>query len=99
MKNSEPLIRQTALVIGGGLIGLCAAVRLQNIGADVTLIEPEEKPKGASWGNAGHLAVEQVQPLALPATIRSAYSRLFPRGTNTVAGKPCKRAAKAIDWP
>ncbi len=80
MKNDHALSGKTALIIGGGLVGLSAAVRLQNIGADVTLFEPEEKPKGASWGNAGHLAVEQVQPLASPATIRSAYSRLFPRG-------------------
>ena len=80
MKNDKSLYGMTVLVIGGGLVGLSAAVRLQNIGADVTLIEPEEKPKGASWGNAGHLAIEQVEPLASPATIRSAYSRLFPRG-------------------
>ena len=80
MKNEHAFSGKTALIIGGGLVGLSAAVRLQNIGVDVTLFEPEEKPKGASWGNAGHLATEQVQPLASPATIRSAYARLFPRG-------------------
>ncbi|WP_017672328.1 FAD-binding oxidoreductase [Blastomonas sp. AAP53] len=80
MKNGKHLAGTTALVVGGGLIGLCAATRLQHIGADVTLIEPEEKPKGASWGNAGHLAIEQIQPLASLATIRSVPARLFPRG-------------------
>lgn len=80
MKNDKALYGTTALVIGGGLVGLSAAVRLQNMGADVTLIDPEEKPKGASWGNAGHIATEQVQPLASPSTIRSAHARLFPRG-------------------
>lgn len=80
MKNDQVLSGKTALVIGGGLVGLSAAVRLQKIGVAVTLFEPQEKPKGASWGNAGHLAIEQVQPLASPATIRGAYARLFPRG-------------------
>lgn len=65
----------TALVIGGGLVGLSVAENLQQAGIAVTLCEPDASPQGASWGNAGHLAVEQVLPLASPATIASA-----PRG-------------------
>lgn len=80
MKNSSSFSRATALVIGGGLVGLSAALRLQRQGWMVTLFEPQEKPQGASWGNAGHIAVEQVQPLASLATIRSAWGRLYPRG-------------------
>ncbi|ESZ86975.1 MAG: FAD-dependent oxidoreductase [Blastomonas sp. CACIA14H2] len=80
MKNSSHPSRATALVIGGGLVGLCAALQLQRAGCIVTVLEPQEKPQGASWGNAGHIAVEQVQPLASLATIRSAWSRLHPRG-------------------
>jgi D-amino-acid dehydrogenase len=70
----------TSIVVGGGLIGLSAALNLQRVGLSVTVIEPQEKPQGASWGNAGHLAVEQVQPLASPATVKSAIGRLYPRG-------------------
>jgi len=33
-----------------------------------------------SWGNAGHIAIEQVEPLASMATVRSMPRRLFPRG-------------------
>ena len=80
MKNSSHPSRATALVIGGGLVGLCAALQLQRAGSIVTVLEPQEKPLGASWGNAGHIAVEQVQPLASLATIRSAWGRLHPRG-------------------
>jgi D-amino-acid dehydrogenase len=80
MKNSAPLSGKTALVVGGGLIGLAAALGLQRAGAIVTVIEPEPEPRGASWGNAGHIATEQVQPLASIATIRSAWARLHPRG-------------------
>ncbi|WP_155646047.1 FAD-dependent oxidoreductase, partial [Erythrobacter donghaensis] len=60
MKNSSHPSRATALVIGGGLVGLCAALQLQRAGGIVTVLEPQEKPQGASWGNAGHIAVEQV---------------------------------------
>jgi D-hydroxyproline dehydrogenase len=35
---------------------------------------------GASWGNAGHIALEQVEPWASWPTIRSAPGRLFARG-------------------
>ena len=80
MKNGGNPSTATALVIGGGLVGLSAALRLQRHGCMVTLFEPQEKPQGASWGNAGHIAVEQVQPLASLATIRSAWGRLHPHG-------------------
>lgn len=85
MKSSIPLSPidappGTALVIGGGLIGLSVAVRLQHSGVAVTLCEPLARPQGASWGNAGHLAVEQVLPLASPDAIRSVPGRLYPRG-------------------
>lgn len=84
MKNASlptpPAPPRSALVIGGGLIGLSVAVNLQQTGIAVTLCEPDANPQGASWGNAGHLAVEQVLPLASPATITGAFNRLYPRG-------------------
>lgn len=80
MKNDTSSARKTALVVGGGLIGLSSALHLQRAGITVTVLEPEEKPQGASWGNAGHIAVEQVQPLASPAMIAGAFGRLYPRG-------------------
>ncbi|MFN3475061.1 MAG: NAD(P)/FAD-dependent oxidoreductase [Blastomonas sp.] len=80
MENASPAPRSTGLVIGGGLIGLSCALHLQRSGISVAVLEPQEKPRGASWGNAGHIAVEQVQPLASPAMIRGALGRLYPRG-------------------
>lgn len=46
----------------------------------VVVIEPELSPRGASWGNAGHIATEQVEPLASMATLRAFPRRLFWRG-------------------
>ncbi|GGB49634.1 NAD(P)/FAD-dependent oxidoreductase [Blastomonas aquatica] len=80
MKNGSSSSAQTALVIGGGLVGLSCALHLQRSGLSVTVLEPQEKPQGASWGNAGHIAVEQVQPLASRAMIAGALGRLYPHG-------------------
>ncbi|WP_447761159.1 NAD(P)/FAD-dependent oxidoreductase [Sphingopyxis panaciterrae] len=69
-----------AIVIGNGVIGLACAIALQRRGIATTLVAPDISWRGASWGNAGHIAVEQVEPLASLATLRSFPRRLFWRG-------------------
>jgi glycine/D-amino acid oxidase-like deaminating enzyme len=69
-----------ALVIGGGLVGLSCALNLQSRGIRTTVIDAAATWRGASWGNAGHLATEQVEPLASRKTLRSMPKRLFLRG-------------------
>jgi glycine/D-amino acid oxidase-like deaminating enzyme len=71
---------RTAIVVGGGIIGLASAVALQARGIATVLVDPERERRRASWGNAGHLAVEQVEPLASPASLASFPRRLFFRG-------------------
>ncbi len=53
---------KSILVIGGGLVGAASALRLQAAGVQVTLIDPGDKRRGASFGNAGHIGSEQVTP-------------------------------------
>ena len=72
--------RGELLVIGGGMVGLACAVRLQAAGWRVTVVDPEDPAPAASLGNAGHIALEQVEPLASPATVRSAVRRHFAFG-------------------
>lgn len=69
-----------ALVVGGGIIGLSTAIDLQRRGIATRLVTASGMRGTASWGNAGHIAVEQVEPLASQATIRSFPGRLFWRG-------------------
>jgi D-hydroxyproline dehydrogenase len=69
-----------ALVIGGGLVGLSCALNLQLQGIRTTVVDPAATWRSASWGNAGHLAAEQVEPLASLKTLRSMPQRLFHRG-------------------
>ena len=71
---------QNAVVIGSGVIGGTAALALQRAGFAVTLVDPMRVPSGASWGNAGHIAIEQAEPLASRAALRSVPGRLFARG-------------------
>jgi len=56
-------------VIGGGVIGLCTAYQLQKKGYCVTIFDGSGVANGASFGNAGHFATEQVFPLANPALL------------------------------
>lgn len=89
----------TAIVVGGGIIGRVSALRLREAGLDVVLIDPDTPSRPvparslsgpacsglassgpASFGNAGHIAVEQVRPLANPAFLRSVPRRLFLAG-------------------
>lgn len=67
-------------VVGGGLIGTACALRLQQAGAAVTLIDPGDERARASFGNAGQIAIEIIEPLSSWATLRSAARRHFING-------------------
>lgn len=71
---------KTAVILGGGFVGAACAWQLQRAGFAVTLVDPGEETKAASWGNAGHLAIEQIDPLASMANVRSLPRRLFAFG-------------------
>jgi D-hydroxyproline dehydrogenase len=71
---------KTAIVVGNGLVGACTALALQRAGLRVTIIDAGDEKAAASYGNAGHLAVEQVDPLASRANVLNLHRRLFMRG-------------------
>lgn len=71
-RNSYPIA-----VIGGGIVGLCSALVLQARGIQTVLIERDKVGRGASWGNAGHLATEQVFPVADPSVFKKLPEILF----------------------
>ncbi|QJI36747.1 NAD(P)/FAD-dependent oxidoreductase [Pseudomonas sp. ADAK13] len=51
-------------VVGAGIIGVACALQLARQGRHVVIIDKQEPGHGASFGNAGHLATEQVFPIA-----------------------------------
>lgn len=57
-------------IIGGGIVGLCSALALQDDGHSVEIIERDQPGGGATFGNCGLLAVGEVVPLAKPGTAR-----------------------------
>ena len=52
------------VVIGAGIIGVACALQLARQGRQVLVIDAQAPGMGASYGNAGHLATEQVFPIA-----------------------------------
>lgn len=56
-------------IVGAGIVGLAAAIELQRKGLTVTILDKEGAGAGASQGNAGHFATEQVFPLADPSML------------------------------
>ena len=71
---------KSLIVVGAGMIGAACALRLQASGQNVTLIDPGPDTRASSFGNAGHIAVEQVEPLATWSAVRRAPSMLFGVG-------------------
>jgi D-hydroxyproline dehydrogenase len=71
---------QSYLVIGGGIVGAASALRLKAAGFDVTLIDPGDPRRGASFGNIGHIAAEQTEPLASREMLLSFPKKLYAFG-------------------
>lgn len=61
------------IVVGAGLVGAACALRLAQAGRAVLLLDHQAPGLGASFGNAGHIATEQLVPLANPQVIRDSW--------------------------
>jgi D-amino-acid dehydrogenase len=56
----------TTAIIGAGVVGVACARALQMQGRHVTLIDPAPPGSTCSFGNAGHIAIDQIRPLSRP---------------------------------
>lgn len=61
--------KERIAVIGAGIIGVSIGLKLQQQGYQVTIFDPNGVGNGCSKGNAGHIATEQIFPLATPALL------------------------------
>ncbi len=61
--------RDDILIIGGGVIGVCAAYYLLEQGRSVRLVEKRDICSGSSYGNAGLVASTHAIPLAAPGVL------------------------------
>ncbi|MCD2174031.1 NAD(P)/FAD-dependent oxidoreductase [Rhizobium sp. C4] len=65
-------MKQT-IILGAGMAGIGAGLHLLKRGVDVTIIDQTEPGRETSYGNAGLIQTEAVEPYALPREI----SKLF----------------------
>ena len=61
---TQPREMPDVAVVGAGIIGVASALRLAQEGLRVVVLDHQPPGHGASYGNAGHLATEQVFPIA-----------------------------------
>ena len=63
----------SAIVLGGGMVGVATALHLQCRGWSVVLVDRSEPGRETSYGNAGFIQSEMVRPNAILS--REAKSR------------------------
>ena len=63
------MTKRNVTVIGAGVVGMAAALTLQRDGHVVTVIDRLGPGEATSFGNAGGMAVTEMQPASLPGTI------------------------------
>jgi D-amino-acid dehydrogenase len=68
---------KTIIIIGGGIIGLCAAYYLQKEGHQVTIVDQSNLDSGASYVNAGYLSPSHIIPLSAPGVMKKGLQWLF----------------------
>ena len=73
--------KQTIVIVGAGIIGVTIACRLVREHEQVLLVDPLAPGSATSFGNAGHIATEQIFPLASPETILAVPRLLLGRKT------------------
>lgn len=56
-------------IVGGGVMGLCAAWYLRKEGVEVTVIDKGDFTDGTSYGNAGMIVPSHFIPMATPGVI------------------------------
>src|SRR5882724_3415033 len=89
--------QDTIAVIGAGVVGAAAAFALAREGRRVLLLDRAEPGMaGASFGNAGHIAAELLQPLPSPALLFGFYRELFRFGG--ALDLPPRQALRMSPW-
>ena len=72
-------MKKSIIVIGGGIVGVAAALKLQLDGHDVRLIDRQQPGRETSYGNAGVLSDSSVVVLNNPELIKALPKLLLNR--------------------
>ncbi|RQR35469.1 FAD-dependent oxidoreductase [Burkholderia sp. Bp9143] len=61
--------QESAVVIGGGIVGTCCALYLQRSGYSVTLVDPEQVGDSTVKWSCGQISVGEIIPLSKPGIL------------------------------
>ncbi|MDE2379821.1 FAD-binding oxidoreductase [Bradyrhizobium sp.] len=65
---------RSAIVLGGGMVGVSSALHLQRRGWSVTLVDRKEPGRETSYGNAGIIQSEAVRPYPMPRDLATLFN-------------------------
>jgi D-amino-acid dehydrogenase len=86
-RDPRPASQQSAVVIGGGIVGICCALYLQRGGHAVTLIDPAAPGESTAKWSCGQMAVSEIIPLSKPGILMKIPGWLMDR-TGPLALRP-----------
>ena len=93
----NPTTTPDVAVVGAGVIGCAVAWALTKAGRRVLLIDrADPATAGASFGNVGHIATEQLQPLPCPQLLFNFWRELVAFGG--VLDIPLRRVLTMAPW-
>jgi D-amino-acid dehydrogenase len=70
MNTQQGQAVESAVVIGGGIVGVCCALYLQREGYQVTLVDPAAPGDSTAKWSCGQMAVSEVIPLSKPGILK-----------------------------
>lgn len=70
MNSNQTQPPEHAIVIGGGIVGVCCALYLQREGYRVTLVDPAAPGDSTAKWSCGQMAVSEVIPLSKPGILK-----------------------------
>lgn len=89
------------LVLGAGMVGVSTALQLARRGHSVTLVDRQAPGRETSYGNAGIIQREAVEPYAFPRTWSAVFDVAFKRGVDVnyhLGALPALAARLARYW-
>lgn len=75
---------RSAIVLGAGMVGVSTAIALRDRGWDVTLVDRKAPGLETSFGNAGIIQREAVEPYPMPRSIGQLFDIALGRSNDVV---------------